>query len=100
MLGVALGRIADTGDDELAFAWHASGGETRYRRRQASASFRNASLHRYRPAHVERAARLVAQASGLAPAGWLAGMGAQLGWRILRLQLRRAREAGARARGG
>ncbi len=96
MLGVVLGRIADTGDDELAFAWHASGARGRYRRRRAGAAFHCASLRRYRATHIQRAARLAAQAAGYANDGWLVGLGASLGWRVLRRQLRWAGKWAAR----
>jgi rubrerythrin len=89
MLLVALGRIADTGDDELAWAWHAGTGATGpYRRRRARAAFHRASLSRYRFDHIQRAARMLAQAVGFAADGWLARAAGVLGWRLLRLHLR------------
>ena len=99
LLLVAIGRMADTGDDELAFAWHAAAGAgaggANYRRRRDGARFHLAGLSRYRRRHIDHAAKLLAQAVGFPTTGWFARIGGLLGWRALCHRLRTAEfEAG------
>lgn len=78
-LRIALGRVDETGDDELAYAYFSAnvpqGGEAYERQRCASAYWRRA-MSLYRPQHLLGAARMIAKAAGL-----------RLGPRILKLIL-------------
>ena len=99
-VSVALGRIAETDDDELSYACycaHVAAADTDmhpydravYARVQAATTMRI-----YRRNHVQRLVQMVAKAIGAAPQGALAKFAGSLMWRVLRL---RARWAAMRA---
>jgi hypothetical protein len=69
-LRVLVGRMVESEDDELAYAWHCCVGEGRpYRRREALAAYLTASLGLLRRRPVERSLGMVLRAAGLDPAG-------------------------------
>jgi hypothetical protein len=84
-LMVAAGRIAEVGDDELAWAYHAANepGLAYDRRRGARAYARRASTL-YRAGDVARAVALIFKALGLTPKGRLSRLTSRLAWAILR----------------
>ena len=67
-LKVALGRVEETDDDELAYAYYSAnvppGGEAYERKRCADAYWRRA-MTLYRPQHLLGAARMIVNAAGL-----------------------------------
>jgi len=99
-VSVALGRIAETDDDELSYACYcanvaAADTDKRPYDRAVFARVQAATTMRiYRRNHVQRLVQMVAKAIGAAPHGALARLAASLMWRVLRL---RARLAAARA---
>ena len=70
---VALGRLFESEDDELAFAYyaanHASDGP--YQRKRYAAAYARRAYRFFHPAHVERAVAMTMKAVGLNPQGRL-----------------------------
>lgn len=90
-VAVALGRIGESEDDELAYAYYAANaapGEPYDRKRWSRAYAARAFTH-YRPEHVERGIAMAFKAAGLDPQGLLARMAARAGYRLLRARGRR-----------
>ena len=62
---VALGRITESEDDELAYAYYAAnGGGEPYDRRRSTRAYIHRVYSNYRPAHVERAIAMILKAVG------------------------------------
>jgi len=88
-LRVAAGRVAESEDDELAFAYHAANAvEQPYDRRRASRAYMRRAYRVYRPHHVERGLAMIFKAVGLKPHGSLNRATAQLAWWGMRQRMR------------
>src|SRR6516162_3113711 len=89
-LRIALGRIAEAEDDELAYAYYAAN-ETSgpYDRRRCTRAYARRALALYRQPHVQQMVAMVFKAVGLAPHGRLARAATQLAWRALRYRTAR-----------
>ncbi len=84
-LRVALHRIAESADDELAFAYHAANeGALPYDRKRAAKDYARRAASLYRRHHVEHAVALLFRAVGLKRGGALDALASGLAWRILR----------------
>jgi len=84
-LAVALGRLRESDDDELAFAWHcANEPEEAYERRRCNAAYGRRAYALYRREHVERAVAMTLKAVGLPPRGRLARWAGAVLWSRLR----------------
>jgi len=84
-LRVALGRIAESEDDELSFAYHAANeGDRPYDRRRAARDYARRTARVYRRHHVEHAVALAFRAVGLKRGGALDALAAGLAWRTMR----------------
>lgn len=84
-LRIAAGRVGETEDDELAFAWHC-GNEpegTVFDRTRCSAAYLGPAMHLYDFGHIERATGMMLKATGLAPRGRLSGLASRFAWRLL-----------------
>ncbi|MFI4989025.1 MAG: ferritin-like domain-containing protein [Alphaproteobacteria bacterium] len=70
---VVLGRLFESEDDELAFAYYAANhtGDGPYERKRYSAAYARRAYAFYRPGHIERAVAMTMKAVGLNPQGWL-----------------------------
>jgi len=80
-LAVALGRIGETEDDELSYAYHAANDAVLpYDRRRAAAAYMRRTYSVYRRHHIERAIAMVFKAVGLEPQGRLSRWTARLAW--------------------
>ncbi len=91
-LRIALGRIAESEDDELSFAYHAANeAALPYDRRRAAREYGRRAAALYRRHHVEHAVALLFRAVGLKRGGALDALAAGLAWRALRR--RASREA-------
>lgn len=91
-LMVALGRIRETEDDELAFAYHAANlvdGAPAYDRATCTLNYAARAYACYRPQHVERATHMVLKASGLNPQGMIGAMAGKLMWRYVEQRARK-----------
>jgi rubrerythrin len=95
-LKVALGRIAESEDDELAYAYYAANenGAPYDRRRSANAYARRAYAV-YRWHHVERGLAMVFKVVGLKPHGWLNLVLARIAWWGMRRRTQRLTRAAA-----
>ncbi|HWA43727.1 MAG TPA: ferritin-like domain-containing protein [Hypericibacter adhaerens] len=89
---VALRRIRESEDDELAYAYYAANGgdEAAYDRRQWGARYARRAYSFYRRHHIQRGISMVLKAAGLQPQGRLAnGLTSAvawfMGWRVQRL---------------
>ncbi len=79
---VAVGRVLEADDDELAFAYHC-GNEPHlaYDRVRCNAAYGYRAYGIYAFHHAERAVGMIFKASGLSPQGWLARQAARWAWR-------------------
>lgn len=78
---VALGRIAESEDDELATAyWAANGGGEPYDRDASAAAYASRALRHYRPRHVSRGAEMILDAVGVSPRGAVRRAAAGAAW--------------------
>ncbi len=86
-LRVALGRIAESGDDELCFAFHAANrGPAPYDRRECARAYGHATLGYFGADHVKNAIGMVFTAVGLDGAGPLGRAAVAVAWRAVRLR--------------
>ncbi len=92
-LAVAIGRVTETGDDELAYAYYSANcapHET-YDRGRCAAAYQRVATAVYRRSHVTTAIHMIATALGLGGARRLVRASAGIGWWYLRT--RAARDA-------
>jgi len=89
-LSVALGRIAEAEDDELAYAYYAANEPAGpYDRRLYSRAYARRALTLYQQPHVRHMVAMVLKAVGLAPRSRLAEAGSRLAWLAMRYKLAR-----------
>jgi rubrerythrin len=84
-LRVALGRVGETEDDELAFAFHCSNdppGLT-YEHARCSAGYMGRAMGYYRYHHIERSMGMIFKSIGLEPRGRMSDLAARGFWRVL-----------------
>ncbi|MGH6952849.1 MAG: ferritin-like domain-containing protein [Alphaproteobacteria bacterium] len=96
-LWVAIRRIGEVGDDELAFAYYAANhsGDGPYLRRRYRGAFKRRAYGHYRCGHWERAVAMILKAAGIRPRDWLTiGLGRLSHW-FVRSQVWRHARAGA-----
>lgn len=95
-LRVALGRIDETDDDELATAWWAANDwQAPYDARRHSAAYALRAGRLYRFGHVQRALGMALKACDIDPQGALARLAARAGWALLQRRTRRLERAAA-----
>jgi len=95
-LRVALGRLAESEDDELAYAYYAANeGALPYDRRRCERAYFRRAFALYRPHHVERMAPMVLKAAGLTPNGRLGRVLGAIAWRAMRWRVGRLARAAA-----
>ena len=72
-LWIGWGRIAESEDDELAYAYFASNEplEAVYDRKRYTQAYARRAYPLYGPSHVQRAMAMILKAVGLKPQGWL-----------------------------
>ncbi len=81
---IAAGRLVETEDDELAFAYHAANGSTDpYDRKRSIRAYVARAYAFYRPHHVDRGMAMIFKAVGLDPQGKLQRAAASLAWRFI-----------------
>ena len=95
-LKVALGRVAESEDDELAYAYYAANeSEQPYERRRYSRAYAERAFPLYRPHHVERGVAMLLKAVGVTPNGRLGRLASGLAWQAMRYRARRFAKAAA-----
>jgi hypothetical protein len=89
-LRIALGRIRESEDDELAFAYHAANDDgTVYDRPRAVRDYERRAYAVYRRHHVERGMAMVLKAVGLTPNGQLNRVATSFGWWFMQRRIAR-----------
>jgi hypothetical protein len=80
-LRVAAGRVAESEDDELAYAYYAANQPPGpYDRKQCNQAYARRAFAAYRPRHVNRAMSMVFKAVGLKPHGHLNQVANRIAW--------------------
>jgi hypothetical protein len=90
-LRIAAGRIGESEDDELAYAWHC-GNEPEglaYERARCSAACMGRAMALYRFRHIERGTGMIFKAVGLPPRGRLSDLSAKAAWQLMQWRRRR-----------
>jgi hypothetical protein len=84
-LRIALGRIGESEDDELAYAYHCGNEPASqiYRHDRCSAAYMASAMGLYRRRHIERSTGMILKAVGLSPRGRLSAVATKLAWRLL-----------------
>jgi hypothetical protein len=86
-LRIALGRVSESGDDELAYALCCALGHTaRYRRKSYAAAHAAWSMAAYRRDDIRRAVRMILRSVGWSSQGMVAQALMQASWWIFRLR--------------
>jgi hypothetical protein len=98
---IAAGRIGESEDDELAYAFYC--GNTPpgapYRHEQAIAGYMSRTMTMYRYRHLERAVGMILKAIGIPPRGRLAGVAARGAWWLMCSRRAKFRRVASRADG-
>ena len=96
-LWIGWGRLAESEDDELAYAYYAANErqDVAYDRVRAQQAYARRAYPLYRPGHVQRAMAMVLKAVGLAPHGVLNGWMTRAGLWFLRSRAARYAANGA-----
>lgn len=84
-LRIALGRIGESEDDELAYAYHC-GNEPEslaYNHTRCIAHYMSGAMGFYRFRHIERSTSMVLKSVGLPPQGRLSRFATKLAWRLM-----------------
>lgn len=94
---VAIGRLRESEDDELAYAYFAATApaDAVYDRKRFSDAYARRAFAFYRPRHVERGVAMALKAAGLKANGRLHGWLSRLGYRFLNSRIRRLAAANA-----
>lgn len=99
-LRIAAGRITESEDDELAFAFHCGNDPVGvpYDHARCIAAYMGRAMSFYRYKHIERSMGMVLKSVGLPPRGRLSGVSTKLAWSLLQRRQRKfTRENGMRA---
>ena len=90
-LRIAAGRITESEDDELAYAFHC-GNEPEsqaYAHDRCIAAYMGRAMGFYRLRHIERSMGMILKSVGLPPRGRLSVVGTKLAWTLLQRRLRK-----------
>jgi rubrerythrin len=90
-LRIAAGRVGETEDDELAFAYHCGNEnpDLAYDHERCIAAYMVRAMGFYRFRHIERGMGMIFKAVGLPPRGRLSILSARLAWQLLQRRRRR-----------
>ncbi len=90
-LRIAAGRITESEDDELAFAFHCGNDPegVPYDHKRCIAAYMARAMSYYRYRHIERGMGMVFKSVGLPPRGRLSDASARMAWRFLKWRRRR-----------
>jgi hypothetical protein len=93
-LRIAAGRITESEDDELAFAYHCANEDSSigYDHGRCLAAYMGRATDAYRFRHVERGMGMVLKTVGLKPRGRLSDVSARLAWRLLQHRRRKLQQ--------
>lgn len=89
-LAVALGRVSEASDDELAMAWYCGNRiDGPYDREACAKAYEYYATRLYRGGHLARMVAMIAKAVGLEPHGRLSRFAQKLAWHLLRRRVAR-----------
>jgi len=90
-LRIAAGRVTESEDDELAYAFHCGNEppDLAYQHSRCIAAYMGRAMGVYRFRHIERGMGMTFKAVGLTPRGRLSGVAARLAWWLLQRRQRR-----------
>jgi hypothetical protein len=90
-LRIALGRVGESEDDELAYAYHCSNDAPglAYDHDRCIAGYMSRAMQAYQYKHLERGIGMMLKAVGLKPHGRLSSVVVGLSWRFMRRRQRR-----------
>ncbi len=94
-LKVAAGRITESEDDELAFAYHAANENGAYDHARSNRAYVRRAYSVYRRPHIERGLAMAFKAIGLDPRGRLHRVATSLAWTYIRTRSRHLARAAA-----
>ncbi len=90
-LRIALGRIGESEDAELAYAWHC-GNEAPdevFEHGRCTAAYMSRAIGFYRFRHIERGMGMIFKAVGLKPRGRMSDLSARAAWRLMKWRQQR-----------
>jgi hypothetical protein len=88
---VVLGRVLETGDDELSGAWHAANViDGPYVRRSCARAYERHAMRLYRQGHVARMVAMMLKAIDVGPQSRIARIVQRMAWRVISLRARPA----------
>jgi rubrerythrin len=98
-LRIAAGRITESEDDELAYAYHCGNepAAMAYEHGRCISAYMGRAISFYRYRHIERAMGMVLKSVGLPPRGRLSAAGARLTWTLLQRRRRKFEGVGLKA---
>ncbi len=87
-LWVAVTRVNESDDDELAYAYYAANihPSIPYDRASCARASAAKAMRVYQPSHIRKLVQMIAKAIGAAPQGLMARIASGLVWRMLRLR--------------
>ncbi len=90
-LRIAAGRITESEDDELAFAFHCGNDPVGvpYDHARCIAAYMGRAMSFYRYKHIERSMGMVLKSVGLPPRGRLSGVSTKLAWNLMQRRQRK-----------
>ena len=93
-LRIAAGRISESEDDELAFAFHCANNppDRAFVHEVCLAAYLGRAIGFYRFRHIERGMGMIFKAVGLPPRGRLSDLSARLAWQFVQRRQRRFAE--------
>ena len=96
-LKVALGRIAESEDDELSYAFYAANADAdeSYDRKICNRAYASRAYSFYRPKHMDRAVAMIFKACGLKPHTLSYRLASRAAWWMLESQTRRMQKMAA-----
>ena len=90
-LRIAAGRVTETEDDELAYAFHCGNepADMAYDHERCIAGYMSKAMGFYRFSHMQRSIGMILKAVGLPPRGRMSAVGAQIAWRVMQRRRRK-----------
>jgi rubrerythrin len=90
-LRIAAGRVGESEDDELAYAYHCGNepADMAYHHDRCSAAYMAGAMAFYRPRHLERGMGMIFKSVGLPPRGRLSSVATRLAWRLMQRRRRK-----------
>ena len=90
-LRIALGRVGESEDDELAYAFYCSNSapDAPYQHDRCIAGYMSRAMGAYRYHHLERGIGMILKAVGLKPRGRLSTLVVNIAWRFMQRRQRR-----------